>query len=109
MSFLSSNFIAGMLWLGLHISFAVSLLIVIHSIFYGGPLVVGNLSFLPLSTVTPRFLPLLTVTSPFLRLLNVTPAWVEGLAGSSGVAVRGSSQSLGVVSLCRAKRSPKRL
>ncbi len=103
---------------GLYVSFIVSSSVVIHCIFHGGPLVVNNLGFLSLSTVTPRFLPLSTITSHFLPLLTVashfiplltiTPAWVEGVAGSIWVVVRGSLPSLGVVSLGR-PRSPKLL
>ncbi len=89
-----------------HIPFTVSFLIAIPFISYGGPLIVGNLGFLPLSTVTPLFLPLLTVRPLFLPLLTVTPAWMEGLVGSSRVAVIGSLHGLGMMSLCRAKRSP---
>ncbi len=73
------------------------------------PLSTVNPRFLPLATVTSHFLPLLTIASHFLPLLTVTPAWVEGLAASSGASVRGSFHSLGVVTLGRGKRSPKLL
>ena len=61
LSFLCSSITSGTLQCGLHIPLVVSSSVVIHCIFLGGPLVVGNLGFLPLLTVTPRFLPLSTV------------------------------------------------